>query len=228
MSRIFLPTRGPGDWKQLLADPEKHWVSGRSAKCLAESWEKAAPGFPAPVEQALTFSGAPELANLEILAAFPEYKVPLPGGSRASQTDLMVVAKGADGLVVIAVEGKVDETFGPTVGEKRVDASPGQTKRLDFLHRTLGLDTPVPDDIRYQLLHRTASALIVAEQYGAATAVMLVHSFSKTREGFSDYRAFAGLYGVEVEMDTVHNLGDIADARRVNLGWASDTPTSSR
>ncbi len=35
MRNIYVPTSGPGDWKCLLADPEKHWVRGRSARTLA-------------------------------------------------------------------------------------------------------------------------------------------------------------------------------------------------
>ena len=216
MKRIFVPTQGPEDWKRLLADPDLHSVDGRSAKCLAEPWEQAAPGFPRSVEDALKSSGVPDLQELEILAAFPEYQVPLPGGSTASQTDLMVIARGAAGLVVIAVEGKVDETFGPTVGEKREGASAGQTERLTYLHQVLQLSQPVPGSIRYQLLHRTASALIVAEQYSAVAAVMLVHSFSAERAGFEEFASFSNLMGAEVA------IGEIARARvnqRLYLGW---------
>jgi hypothetical protein len=37
----LVPTRGPADWQAWLADPEKHWKDGRSAKMLAEAWEGA-------------------------------------------------------------------------------------------------------------------------------------------------------------------------------------------
>lgn len=30
-------------WKAFLADPEKQWKDGRSAKLLAEAWEAASP-----------------------------------------------------------------------------------------------------------------------------------------------------------------------------------------
>jgi len=42
--------------------------------------------------------------GIEILAAFPEYKVPLLGGRRASQNDIFILAKGAGQLVSIMVE----------------------------------------------------------------------------------------------------------------------------
>lgn len=35
MRRIFVPSRGADDWRQCLADPEKQWRDGYSAKCLA-------------------------------------------------------------------------------------------------------------------------------------------------------------------------------------------------
>lgn len=39
-------------WKDFLADPEKHWKDGRSAKMLAEAWEAAAPGLPGELTRA--------------------------------------------------------------------------------------------------------------------------------------------------------------------------------
>ena len=42
----LVPTRGPADWQAYLADPEKHWKDGRSAKMLAETWEGGLPDLP--------------------------------------------------------------------------------------------------------------------------------------------------------------------------------------
>ena len=94
------------------------------------------------------------------------------------------------------VEGKVNESFGPTVNEWREEASPGKGTRLSFLLKTLGLPKQVDGTIRYQLLHRAASAVIEGERFRAAAAVMLVHSFSPRRAGWSDYSAFLKLFGV--------------------------------
>jgi hypothetical protein len=41
-----------------------------------------------------------------MLFSIPAYRVPLPGGRRASQTDLFALARANDGLAAIAVEGK--------------------------------------------------------------------------------------------------------------------------
>lgn len=50
------------------------------------------------------------------------------------------------------------------------------------------------------------SAVITAEQYRAAAAVMLVHSFSPERTGWADYAAFLELFGVEAQEGTLQRL----------------------
>lgn len=203
MTRILL-TSGPDDWQKLLAKPE-HWRSGYSARTLAHCWE-ATDGFPPEVSRALTQSTEPLLANIAPLLAVPEFKVPLPGGSRASQNDVFVLARSSAGPICLMVEGKANESFGPTLDEWRVDASLGRGDRLKFLLRTLGIAAPPSGDIRYQLFHRAASAVITAEQYRAVAAIVLVHSFSEKRAGWRDYEAFARLFGVQAMWDVVQRL----------------------
>jgi len=41
LSKIYIPTTKPEDWQSLLADPEKHWRKGYSAKALAYCWQEA-------------------------------------------------------------------------------------------------------------------------------------------------------------------------------------------
>ena len=48
MEKFFIPAKSPIDWKQLLAEPEKHWKTGYSAKALAYCWQEAQ-GFPESV-----------------------------------------------------------------------------------------------------------------------------------------------------------------------------------
>ena len=133
-----------------------------------------------------------------------------PKGGRPSQNDIFVLGKFGNRLVSIAVEGKVNETLGPTVAEKRKDMSPGVKERLEFLIDLLQLKDKELDLVRYQLLHRTASALIEADRFSAtapgvalppasmqscaSNALMLVHSFSQEHKWFEDYAAFVGLY----------------------------------
>jgi len=206
MPRILAFTSGPKDWQSLLADPEKHWKSGFSARTLAHSWE-AADGFPSEVATSMAQCTDPLLQGLTPLLAIPEFKVPLPGGKRASQNDIFVLGRSSSGPVSIMVEGKVSESFGPTLGDWRDEASAGKEERLSFLLRTLGLSDVPNGGIRYQLLHRAASALITGEPYRASAAVLLIHSFSQQRTGWSDYQAFTRLFGVEAEVGVVQRLG---------------------
>ena len=215
MSRIFVPSRGPGDWQPLLADPEKHWATGYSAQTLAHCWEDAA-GFPSEVLKVL--SRNPILATAEPLLILPEWEVPLPGGSSASQNDIWLLAKSAVGLISIAVEGKVEEPFGPTVGEWKLEASTGKDRRLAWLTDSLGLSSPIPDSIRYQLLHRAASAIMEAGRFGARHAAMLVHSFSKNDSWFGDFAAFASLFSLSAARDQLLST-ELPNGLPFHLAW---------
>ncbi len=216
---ILIPSDGPESWQSLLADPEKHWRDGHSAKMLAESWERAQ-GFPPEVRDLLASSPDPALAEATPLIGIPEYQVPLPGGIRPSQNDLFVLAAAGSSLAAIMIEGKVEEPFGPTVAEWLTDASPGKLERLAFLQEKLGL-TEAPDgNIRYQLLHRTASAVIEAQQFRARFAVMIVHSFSSHHAWLDDYQAFLALFAKE------GSIGDLVPLFRLDgvelyCGWAA-------
>jgi len=216
MSRRFVPSSGPGDWQALLADPVKHWARGYSARTLAHSWEDQ-DGFPPEIQRLLLQHSA--LVKVDPLLIFPEWKVPLPGGLRPSQNDVWVLAKGDHGLVSIAIEGKVEEPFDKTIGEWKLDASPGKEVRLKYLLDVLGLQDPVPDSVRYQLLHRAASAVIEAERFGADHAVMIVHSFSPTNQWFADFSYFVALFGQSADVGQLVST----QARRglpLHLGWA--------
>lgn len=217
MKRIVVSTESAEDWRRLLAKPGLHWREGYSAMTLAQSWEDAHPAVPPEIAAALASAGAQDFDGLELLLAIPEYQVDLPGGRRPSQTDVLALMRGPSGLVAVAVEGKVDEPFGPTVGEKRTEGSAGVDERLAALIELLGLDD-VPDPIRYQLLHRTASALLAARQFHAAAAVMLVHSFSPTGLWFDDFAAFAALFGVSAGIGDVELVGRF-EGTPLWIGW---------
>ena len=212
---ILIPTKGPDDWKHLLVDPDLPWKAGYTAYALAHRWEQAK-GFPNEIQEAL--GSVPALENAELLLAIPEYKINLPGGGAASQSDIFCLAKNRDGLVSIMVKGKVNEPFGPLVRDWNVDPSPGKVTRLNFLCRTLGLDPDQVQDVRYQLLHRTASAVMEAKRFRASTAAMLIHSFSPTYHWFEDYAAFADLFGTYTSMDQVHSAGKI-EGIHLYLSW---------
>lgn len=223
MSRMYIPTVDTQDWKRLLAKPDKHWKTGFSACTLAHCWQES-DGFPPCAMKAFENSRIKEFASLGLLAAFPEHKVDLPGGRRASQSDLFVLASAADGLACIMIEGKVNERFGPLVSEWRKDASAGKMERLEFICRQLKVEPRDVEDCRYQLLHRTVSSVLEARRFGARHAVLLVHSFSPTRTWFEDYARFAAVLGVkDAKPDSVHSARDL-DGIALYVGWACGDP----
>lgn len=202
MNKFFLPTNIPEDWKPLLADPDKHWETGYSAKALAYCWQEAN-DFPLEVRKVFENSGIKTFQDVEFLLAFPEYKVPLPGGRRASQNDIFILARGTGQMISIMVEGKVSEPFGETIADWKLHDRGGKKVRLKFLCDMLELDVNRIDHIRYQLLHRTTSAVIEAKRFNAQNALMLVHSFSQSDEWFDDYCQFLALFRVKGEPDSL-------------------------
>lgn len=211
-SRIVVPSSGPGDWRRLLADPEKHWKRGYSAMAAALAWEAAGGGLPQEISSLLG-------QQVELLLAIPEHKVALPGGSRASQCDVFALVRVDDRTCAVAVEAKVNESFGPTVGEWIVGASRGKVDRMGSICALLGLSTPA-DGLRYQLFHRTAAAVIEARRFKTDRAAMVVQSFSRDHMWFDDFASFAALFGLEAELGRpltcILPLG-----LPLTLGWAT-------
>jgi hypothetical protein len=218
VNKIFIPARKPEDWKSLLAEPEKQWKTGYSAKALAYCWQEAN-DFPECVRNVFRKSGIDLFQNIELLLAFPEYKVVMPGGVRPSQNDIFVLAMGNNQLASIMVEGEVSEPFGDTVADWRKRNSPGKETRRKFLLEEFGLEENEQiGAIRYQLLHRTASAIIEAKKFKAENALMLVHSFSPSDEGFKDYGQFLALFGVRAELDSLVLVKNVK-AIDLYFGW---------
>ena len=215
LPNIYIPTRSADDWTQLLADPVKHWRTGYSARTLAQSWQDA-DGLPTEITEA--FTASENLAGIKLLLAIPEHQVPLVGGSRPSQNDIWALARVGNELVSIAVEGKVAEPFGPTMSDWIAEGSTGKAARLAFLRRELNLNEELAGNIRYQLLHRTASAIIEAKRFCASHAVMLVHSFSPSRDWLQDYEEFAKLLRAEATINKVVSAGNRGGIH-LHIGW---------
>lgn len=202
--------------------------------------------------------GNSPLGHLRPLTILPEVKTPLPpAGRRRTQTDLWVLATppiaafahlgldedpdwididpsigyargGSRELVSIAVEGKVDEDFGPLMSDWLKNASEGKKTRLQFLRHRLGLDLEtLPREIRYQLLHRAVAALIEAERFCAKHAVMLVHSFDPNDSGFGHYQAFVNLLGGDARVNQVVSVGERSGIQ-LHFAWVRDLPRSKR
>jgi hypothetical protein len=154
----------------------------------------------------------------ELLLAIPEHKTPLPGGVRESQSDVFVLIRHPMGIATYTIEGKVDEPFGPTVGEWTKEVSPGKAERLSYICGLLGIDQ-CPLDIHYQLLHRTASALIEAERFNANMAGMIVHSFSPQKRWFDAFSRFSDILGGEQTDDGAIKMS-VPSGKSLMLGWA--------
>jgi hypothetical protein len=217
MSRVFIPSDGPSAWQHLLAKPERHWVTGYSARTVAHSWE-AQSSWPPEVVKILE----QELGPTELLLAIPEHKTPLPGGSRESQSDVFALGRHRNGLVACTIEGKVSEPFGPTVDEQMKDGSIGKRERLEFLCQSLGL-RDCPGDLHYQLLHRTVSSLVEADRFAAKHAAMIVHSFSPEKRWFDAFERFSSLLGGTAVVGAPVVV-DTPGGHRLILGWACGDP----
>lgn len=216
--KFYRPINNPEEWKPLLAKPDRHWKTGYSAKALAYSWQEAS-GFPLEIRQLFQDSGIGIFQDIEVLVAFPEYKVPLLGGRRASQNDIFVLAKGNGQLISIMVEGKASEPFGDTIADWKAQVTKGKAIRLRYLCNLLGLDVAQVNYIRYQLLHRTASAFIEAQRFNAPNALMFVHSFSTENEWFEDYQQLLALFGVRGEINSLTFAKNI-NGVDLYFGWA--------
>lgn len=221
MTRLYIPTSGPSDWRRLLADPGKHWKRGRSALELAVNWE-AARNLPRciPPTVAALLDRHPKFEGASLLVAMPEHQIILDGGGHASQTDLWALMRGPAGLISVAIEAKAGESFGKTVGEWLAAATPrsGRPARLQQLQRLLGLKNPVAAGIRYQLLHRTAAALLEAERFGASAALMLVQAFTSDSESLEAFAAFGLLLGCQCAADAIVD-GPTLNGIGLYLGW---------
>jgi hypothetical protein len=208
------PLGSPHDARAYLADPIKHWQPGYSAFELAHSWI-GADGIPPDVQAVLDTCGV--FAGCRLVEGLFEREVELGTPGRSSQTDVLTLVElTTGGYGVVAVEGKAREPFGEIVSAWNTSA--GKDARLGDLCRQLGIAKEHATSLRYQLLHRTVSALREARRYGAPEALMLVHSFDPADSSFGDYQAFAAALGLSVEIGAVSNAID-RDGIALRLGW---------
>ena len=211
MTKIYLPSNGPDGWRQFLADPVKQWRDGYSAKEVANCWE-AANGLPNEIAGLLP-------GRADLLLAIPEHKVPMPGKGLPSQCDVFALARWEGHLVAIAVEAKVSEPFGETVGEWLAKGGENRRNRVNGVCDLLEIGFP-PAGVRYQLLHRTAAAVIEARRFKADVAAMVVQSFSPEHAWHEDFAAFCDHLGLGSERGLLHQK-KLRDGRTLAIGWVS-------
>jgi hypothetical protein len=197
-----------------------HWKQGRSAKALADSWFNAA-GLPKSMQVLL--HSAPELRGAELIDGWLERKTDLGDGCGApSQTDLLALLGLENELAVLAVEGKVDETFGLLVDEWLADGSLRKHKRLQRICERLDLEPSGIGHLRYQLLHRFAAALIEAERFRASKVVVAVQSFCANATGRTDFVAFCTALGLADQGISYLAGPKHFGGRDLWTGWMSD------
>ena len=226
--QIVVPTKGVESWKELLADPEKHWKAGYSAQNAAYSWENAN-GVPDEIIRVLKQSGSEAFQSASLALAIPEYAVDLAGGSHPSQNDVFAILSGPNGLITMMVEAKGTEDFDITVGEWKTRTSDaGATERMADISSHIGLEDDIPGSIRYQLLHRTASSVIEAKRFHASFAVMVVQSFEPddSRNHFGDFLDFVALYGREAHKDSLIELTTVQGVR-LFAAWVQSAHVSA-
>lgn len=219
MTCIYRPTSGPEDWRAFLADPDLHWKTGYSARAMAHSWEETG-GLPYEIRETLS---AHFDADVEPLFVVPEHKVPMPGSAAGpSQNDVFMFARIGTATAAVMVEGKVNESFDKTLGDWIANGSAAKQKRLKGLCSLLGLAHPPGPQLRYQLLHRAASAILEAERFGADHAVMLVQSFSQEHIWFDDFAAFVDALGGQAEAGRLATVN--VGKGQLHLGWVTGDP----
>ena len=228
MNRFFVRTLGPTDWRRLLAKPETQWEPGKSALEMAVCWESARTtprGLPAEVAAAL--DSVVEIAGTELVIGLPAHQVDFPGGGHPSQNDLWALLRKDELRISRTIEAKAGEPLDELVADWRNNASKnsGKPTRLAALQRDLGITDVDVAHLRYQLLHRTASALVESRRFGAGVAVMLVQSFNRKadEQSWQDFRRFGEVMGTVVEENRVVPSPRPTDVP-LYLGWVSSPP----
>jgi len=159
----------------------------------------------------------------ELIDAFAERRTDLRDGRPSpSQSDLLALVGLKAGLGVVAIEAKVDEGFDTTVDEWHARPSLGKDARLAKLCALFGLDQATVGTLRYQLLHRTASAVIEAKRYRAQQAAMIVQSWSARHDGYNDYARFLVAIGM-TDIEPGRFYGPLmVDGVALSAGWSAE------
>lgn len=220
LPRIHVPLLKPEDVIPHLGKGERHWQQGYSAKAVCESWFGA---NDVPTSVRAVFDQAEEYRGAELIDAWLERCTHLPWGrGNPSQTDLLAVLDLGDELAVVGVEAKVRESFGPFVRDWLAEGGENREARLEGLCGILKFDPAATHDLRYQLLHRTAAAVLEAGRYHARHAAMIVQSFCAERTGLGDFQAFAAAGGFgRVDADSISQQKQL-DGVSLRIGWAAD------
>ena len=191
---------------------ERQWKEGRSAMELARAWVGTGE-ISTPEDLTSLLESHPQWTDVELLEGRPEEETALDEFRGASRNaDMLLIGERAEARVVISVEAKADESFGPAIGEYLTEKLKNERSNAPARIRNLtaaifGTDPEEVSGLRYQLLHATAGTLIAADQHGADQCLFLVHAFHgatdpvKVERNEADLRAFVRKFGWEREFD---------------------------
>jgi hypothetical protein len=167
------------EWRRRIASNDDQPF--RSAPTLATAWTGPLELLSALSKQEGLIDFVIEKVIIEAQTRFDQF-----GGPR--NHDLLVKGRAKGETVVVAVEAKAGETFGPMVSEYRAAGArkrgsgeaTNAPERLEQLLGDFGLDRAGPaeaDGLRYQLLAALAGTLAAAQEAEAEHAVLMVHDF---------------------------------------------------
>lgn len=226
MSKLFIETHGIDSWKQRLADPEGQWVRRYSAFETAVSWEYASRtvhGLPEPIRK--LFARTP-YAPVSLIAAVAEHRVPLKGSGPRSQCDVWAVLQTPLGVLSLSVEGKVREAFGTESLDQWLEADGKAASRRNRAVRWQDVRNHLPpiqapSDLRYQLLHRCAAAVIEAKRLRLRHAAFVVQSFGEGDANFGEFARFCQALGVAANRGALAatTVGEGDDQIALGIGW---------
>lgn len=228
MQRLYVPTLGPTDWRRLLVDPANQSEPKHSALEMAVCWESArlsTRGLPNEVAAALDAS--PDLYGASLVIKLPEHAVAIDSGGRPSHNDLWALLRADRGFISLAVEAKAGEPLDDLVVNWLAKANLRSAKpaRLAGLLSQLGIAGAEVGHLRYQLLHRTVSALLEAVRFRTEIAAILVHSFNRKAddESWADFRRFGDVLGASVTEGRFVRASAVTNVP-LYLGWLSSAP----
>jgi hypothetical protein len=179
-----------------------------------------------PIELGQLLEGI--FSNPILLLAVAEHKVDLPGGSAASQSDVWAVINTATGLLSLTVEAKAGESFGAQTLEKWLVGTSEQSAinrkdRWEFLQAHLPA-TELYLDVRYQMLHRCASAVIEARRLGCSQAAFVVQAFNTPQKSFREFEKLCSALRLPAARGSLSATA--VDGISLSIGWI-DCPLAS-
>ncbi len=172
------------DWRHWTR-PKKdtQWRASRSAMELARSWfTSPVPIVPPEILSLLRSHIYTQDAVLE--EAWPERVTPLPFRGEGRNHDMVIVGTVGSDRLLVSVEGKVDETMGPPVGEYWKTSKDSKRskawRRIDaLLEAVFGADANASTapwrELPYQMLTAVVGTAIEAKERGCTTAVVCIH-----------------------------------------------------